>query len=134
MAGLAELFVQSYDGAIDILPALPAAWPTGEVQGLVARGGYVVHVAWNQGKLTRLRITSRLGGNCRVRMHSPVKATGSTKLVAATGDNPNPFYQPLPVKAPLVSAKVAPAKAKTTASDVYDFPTTAGKTYVLQAQ
>ena len=62
-AGLAELLVQSYDGVIDLLPALPDAWPTGEVTGLVARGGYVVDLAWNQGNITRLRITSRLGGN-----------------------------------------------------------------------
>ena len=62
-AGLAELLVQSYGGAIDILPVLPGAWPAGEVKGLVARGGYVVDVAWDKGKVPRLRISSRPGSN-----------------------------------------------------------------------
>jgi alpha-L-fucosidase 2 len=132
-AGLAELFVQSYDGAIDILPALPDAWLTGEVKGLVARGGYVVDLAWEQGKVTRLHITSRLGGNCRMRLHSPLKATGKTKLMAAQGDNPNPFYQILPVKAPLISAKTTARKPKLAASTLYDFATQAGQSYDLAA-
>ncbi|MDB5270721.1 MAG: glycoside hydrolase family 95 protein [Hymenobacter sp.] len=133
-SGLAELFVQSYDGAIDILPALPDAWPTGEVRGLVARGGYVVDLAWEQGRVTRLHITSRLGGNCRVRLHSPLKATGKTRLTAAQGDNPNPFYQLLPVKAPLISAKTTTAKPKLAASTLYDLATQAGQSYDLTAQ
>lgn len=132
-AGLAELFVQSYDGTLDILPALPDAWPTGEVKGLVARGGYVVDVAWDKGNVTRLRITSRLGGNCRVRLHSPLKATGRLTIQAAEGDNQNPLYQTLPVKAPLVSAKTTAKKASVPSSAVYDFPTIAGKEYLLQA-
>jgi alpha-L-fucosidase 2 len=133
-AGLAELFVQSYDGAIDILPALPDAWPTGEVKWLVARGGYVVDVAWDNGHVTRLRITSRLGGICRVRVHSPVKATGKTKLASVNGDNPNPFFQPLPVKAPLLSAKATAGKPALAASFVYDIATQAGKSYTLIGQ
>ena len=133
-AGLAELFVQSYDGAIDILPALPDAWPTGEVKGLIARGGYLVDVAWDQGKITNVQVTSRLGGNCRVRVHSPVKALGSTTLAAVQGDNPNPFYQPLPVKAPLISPKATAKKPTLAPSFVYDLATEAGKTYTLQAQ
>ena len=133
-AGLAELFVQSHDGTIDILPALPDAWPTGEVRGLVARGGYVVDLAWDQGKVTRLRITSRLGGNCRLRLHSPLKATGKTRLVAAQGDNPNPFYQLLPVKAPLISAKAPATKPRLAASTLHDVATQAGQSYDFTAQ
>ncbi|MBC6608730.1 glycoside hydrolase family 95 protein [Hymenobacter sp. BT188] len=131
-AGLAELLVQSYDGVLDLLPALPDAWPTGEVTGLVARGGYVVDLAWSKGKITRARITSRLGGNCRVRVHSPVKSSGRMVLRLAQGDNPNPFYQTLPVKAPLVAEKVPKRQPTLPASFVYDFPTEAGKTYELR--
>ncbi|PJJ47791.1 glycoside hydrolase family 95 protein [Hymenobacter chitinivorans] len=132
-AGLAELLVQSYDGVLDLLPALPDAWPTGEVAGLVARGGFVVDLAWDKGKITRARITSRLGGNCRVRLHHPVAATGGLKLQEAQGSNPNPFYQTLPVKPPLVSDKTTPRQPSVVPSFVYDFPTKAGKTYSLQA-
>jgi alpha-L-fucosidase 2 len=133
-AGLAELFVQSYDGTLDLLPALPDAWPTGEVTGLVARGGYVVDLAWDKGKVTRVRITSRLGGNCRVRVHSAVAAASGLKLQEAQGDNPNPFYQTLPVKSPLVSTKTTPKQPTLAASFVYDFPTEAGQTYFLKAR
>ena len=133
-AGLAELLVQSHDGTLDLLPALPAAWPTGEVIGLVARGGYVVDLAWNQGKLTRVRILSRLGGNCRVRVHSPVAATGRATLRAAQGDNPNPFYQTFAGKPPLVSAKATPQQPTLAPSLVYDLPTEAGQAYGLRAR
>ena len=133
-AGLAELFVQSYDGVIDLLPALPDAWPTGEVRGLVARGGYVIDLAWDKGKVTRVQITSKLGGNCRVRVHSPIKATGKTKLVGAQGNNPNPFYQILPVKAPLISEKTTAKKPSLAPSTLYDFATQAGQSYELVAR
>ncbi|MDF7814911.1 glycoside hydrolase family 95 protein [Hymenobacter sp. YC55] len=133
-AGLAELFVQSYDGTLDLLPALPDAWPTGEVTGLVARGGYVVDLAWNKGKVTRVRITSRLGGNCRVRVHSAVAAASGLKLREAQGENPNPFYQTLPVKAPLVSSKTTAKQPTLAPSFVYDFPTQAGQTYSLKGR
>lgn len=133
-AGLAELLVQSYDGVLELLPALPDAWPTGEVTGLVARGGYVVDLAWNKGQLTRARITSRLGGNCRVRVHGQVVAAGGVKLQQAQGDNPNPFYQTLPVKPPLISDKTTPRQPTVAPAFVYDFPTKAGKSYSLRAR
>ncbi|GAB2461383.1 hypothetical protein GCM10011375_12550 [Hymenobacter qilianensis] len=133
-AGLAELLVQSYDGVLDLLPALPDAWPTGEVTGLVARGGYVVDLAWDKGKITRARITSRLGGNCRVRVHSPVKGFGKTKLQTAQGDNANPFYQTPSIKAPQISGKAPQRQPTLPASFVYDFPTEAGKAYELRSQ
>lgn len=62
-----ELVVQSQDGAIDLLPALPAQWSGGHVAGIVARGGFVVDVSWEAGSMTGASIRSRLGGRCVVR-------------------------------------------------------------------
>jgi alpha-L-fucosidase 2 len=94
----------------------------------------VVDLAWDKGKVTRVRITSRLGGNCRVRVHHSIAAAGSLKLREAQGDNPNPFYQTLPVKPPLVSNKTTPRQPTLAPSFVYDFPTEAGQTYLLRAR
>lgn len=81
-----------------------------------------------------MRITSRLGGNCRVRVRRPVVAAGRLELRPAQGENPNPFYQTPVVKPPLVSAKTVARQPTLAPSVVYDFPTTAGHTYVLKAR
>ena len=66
-AGVAEMLLQSHEGEIALLPALPAAWPTGHVSGLRARGGWTVNMTWQGGELTGATIHSTTGTKCRVR-------------------------------------------------------------------
>lgn len=67
-AGVAEMLLQSHAGVIDLLPALPEAWPNGSFQGLVARGNFVVDAQWAQGKLIHAQVLSRAGGFCHIRI------------------------------------------------------------------
>jgi alpha-L-fucosidase 2 len=65
-AGIAEMIVQSHQGYIDLLPALPTAIPAGEVKGLLARGGYELDLKWNEGKLTALTLKAKVEGACEI--------------------------------------------------------------------
>ena len=78
-AGIAEMLMQSHDGFIYLLPALPAVWKDGSVKGLVARGGFEIDIDWKDGKLTQTTIHSKNGGICKLRSNTPLKGKGLSK-------------------------------------------------------
>jgi alpha-L-fucosidase 2 len=130
-AGIAEMFMQSYDGFIYILPALPGVWKDGNINGLVARGGFEVSISWKNGKLENLTIFSKIGGNCRLRVKGSLRSDNGTTLSVAKGDNPNPLFPVPSVKAPVISDKAKLNPVKLDKTMVYDVPTIAGKIYVF---
>ena len=82
-AGIAEMLMQSYDGFIYLLPALPSVWKDGSVKGLVARGGYEIDIEWKDGKFQNATIHSRNGGICKLRSNTPLKGKGLKKTKEA---------------------------------------------------
>ncbi len=77
-AGIAEMLIQSHAGYVELLPALPDEWKNGKVTGLMARGGFQVDMAWNEGELTELQIHSKLGNTLELRFASNEVSMGTT--------------------------------------------------------
>ena len=76
-AGVCEMLLQNHLGEIHLLPALPDAWPTGDVRGLKARGNFIVDMKWEDGVLTEACITSLAGQMCRLRTNIPIFVRGA---------------------------------------------------------
>ena len=127
-AGIAEMLMQSHDGFIYLLPALPTVWKDGTVKGIIARGGFELELSWKNGKVERLVVKSHKGGNCRLRSTSPLTGKG---LKRAKGENPNPLYAVPVIAQPLISPEAKLNKVEIAKTYLYDLPTRAGQEYTL---
>lgn len=72
-AGVAEMLLQSHDGVIDVLPALPDVWAEGKVTGLRARGGFIIDITWSKSGKTVVKVFSEQGNACRLKIGRKVK-------------------------------------------------------------
>jgi alpha-L-fucosidase 2 len=134
-SGITEMLMQSADGAIHLLPALPDVWQAGGgITGLRARGGFeVVSMEWKDAKLVKAVIKSTIGGNLRLRVPNQMKLSSGGSLKKATGENPNSFYQNEKTAAPIVSPKASITSPELKETLLYDLPTQPGKAYTLMA-
>lgn len=127
-AGIAEMLMQSHDGFIFLLPALPSVWKDGSVKGLKARGGFELDFEWENKKITKLTVHSSLGGVCRIRCANKLKSTG---LKPSKGENPNIFYQVPVTPEPIISGKAKLKPAGIPATILFDLKTEPGKKYEI---
>lgn len=113
-SGITEMLMQSHDGAVFLLPALPRKWKTGSVSGLRAVGGFQLrHLKWENGTLKSAEITSSAGGVLRIRTRVPVSVKGAPfKRVTEDTPNPNPLFATPPREHPTISdtSKLTPLK------------------------
>jgi alpha-L-fucosidase 2 len=132
-AGITEMLMQSHDGEISLLPALPDEWKNGNVAGLRARGAFEVDITWKDGKLSEAAIQSEQGGNCRVRTSIPVKVSGTTSK-NASGINPNFLTQESGAPAYKKNDQAKLPGLEIGDGYVIDIETEKGKRYILLPQ
>jgi alpha-L-fucosidase 2 len=127
-AGIVEMLMQSHDGFIYLLPALPSLWQEGSVNGIIARGGFELDLSWKNGKVSRLVVKSRKGGNCRLRSLTPLAGKGLKK---AKGENPNALYAVPEILTPIINKEARLNKVELKKTYLYDLDTKAGAEYTI---
>lgn len=129
-AGIGEMLLQSHDGFVYLLPALPDAWTEGSVSGLKARGGFEVSMEWKNNNIVKATVKSENGGNLRIRSSVPLAGKG---LKEAKGENKNPLFKtPRDVRQKInfpEKIEQMPALKKTY---LYDIATKKGQTVELR--
>jgi alpha-L-fucosidase 2 len=134
-SGIAEMLVQSEDGDLHLLPALPDVWQKGSISGLRARGGFeIVSMEWKDGNLIKAIIKSNLGGNLRLRVPNKMQMSNGIDLKEAKGDNANVFYHTEKIAEPIISDKATVRLPQIKATWLYDVETRPGNTYVIVAK
>lgn len=130
-SGIAEMLMQSADGAVHLLPALPDVWQSGgSVSGLRARGGFeIVNMQWENGAIKKLIIRSTIGDNLRLRVSNKLQLSSGTALKAASGNNTNLFYKTEETAAPIISPQATITAPQLKETFLYDIPTMSGTIY-----
>jgi alpha-L-fucosidase 2 len=127
-AGITEMLLQSHDGQVSLLPALPAAWANGSVNGIKARGNFTVDMIWKKGKLVQGKIVSVIGGVCKLRTNEPVKIIE----VRSTDEHNANALQTMYGKPPYQKNENAKlAEVDTSKGYIISFKTEKGKTYTV---
>jgi alpha-L-fucosidase 2 len=130
-AGIAEMLMQSQEGAIQLLPALPSVWKDGSIKGLVTRGGFVIDMTWKNNKVSTVKIYAKIDGNCRLRLENTLTAGKGIQLKKAKGKNPNPLFLDVNVKKPIISEKAVIKTVELPKYNEYDIAMKAGQTYTF---
>lgn len=135
-SGITEMLMQSADGDLHLLPALPDVWKSsGSISGLRARGGFeLISMEWKGGKLTKAVIRSTLGGNLRLRVPNKMKITKGVALKQASGNNRNSFFEVEKIPEPFVSEKAMVTPPALKESFVYDVPTQRDQVITIVAE
>ena len=131
-SGISEMLLQSSDGAVHLLPAVPDALADGYVGGLKARGDFeLVNLEWKNKELVVATIRSNLGGNLRLRVPNAITLVGAGTLKEAIGTNPNPFFTVPQTAAPIISEEANLENLELKETFLYDLATEKGKTYTV---
>ena len=131
-SGITEMLMQSADGDLNLLPAVPDVWESGSVSGLRARGGFeILSMQWKNGKIIKVTIKSNHGGNLRMRVPNEMKMSDGVSLKEAQGNNSNPFYKTEKTATPVISDKATFTLPQLKQTWVYDINTRPGKIYPI---
>jgi len=130
-AGITEMLLQSHEGEIHLLPALPDVWRRGYIKGIRARGNFQVDITWDDNELQRAVIISQAGGNCRVRTQVPV-VVRDVSSKSGEGENPNPLIYETEKQTFKNATQAVLPELDLKKTYVIDFHTTAGKRYVIE--
>ena len=134
-SGITEMLMQSANGEVHLLPALPVVWQAGSITGLRTIGCFeIVSLEWKDAKLSKLIIRSIIGGNLRLRVPNEIKLSSTGSLKNAVDRNMNPFFQLEQTAKPIISPKATVIKPQLKETYLYDLLTQAGNTYTFFAQ